>query len=254
MSNFIFDIDGTLRNFQPEANIDPKLYSKLIKLKEKNRLFAVTGRTFNNFRNFLVELSLTTGEKERLNDLFEVIFCEDGHLYYNTVTKKCLVGIKALNQLKKVRTYVHRHYRKFVSKYSIDLSQKDLVGEIIITIQAKEDKTIFGVILDKYIREHKLDMLRVNALTHGRLSVSVSGVGKRTAIESYPIDLSDTYFFCDEKNDLELAIKVKKSGGKIICPDNAIGELKNIADYVSKEPYSYGVVDFLSRYFKNSSN
>ncbi len=94
----------------------------------------------------------------------------------------------------------------------------------------------------------------MNVLTHNRLSINVIGIGKYSAIDHYPLDLSNSTYFCDENNDLELATKIKGSGGIVVCPSNAIDEIKAISSYASDLPYSYGVVDYLSKYFRKSSN
>jgi len=46
MNNFIFDIDGTLRNFEPKPDIHPELFGYLRKLKSKGDIYVVTGRTY----------------------------------------------------------------------------------------------------------------------------------------------------------------------------------------------------------------
>jgi len=254
MSNFIFDIDGTLRNFEPKPNINPDLYKYLLKLKERNSLYVVTGRTYKNYKNFLLELSQTMTEAVEVDTLFDAIFCEDGHICYNNDGSNCLIDQIARAQLNKTRFYVNKYLDKVNKKYHIALPHKDLVSEITITIQEREGKNSFKRSLDAFIKKNKVDKLQVNVLTHNRLSVSVIGIGKHSAIEHYPLDLSNSSYFCDERNDLELAKRIKAVSGIVICPSNAIDEIKTISDYVSDLPYSYGVVDYLSKYFKKSSN
>jgi len=254
MSNFIFDIDGTLRNFESKPNIDPSLYKYLSILNRKNSLYVVTGRTYKNFKKFLLELSKTTDKATQIDSLFDTIFCEDGHICYNNDGSNCLIDQTALEQLNKTRLYVNKFLDKMNKVYHIVLPHKDLISEITITIQEREGKASFKKSLDTYINRNKLDRLTVNILTHNRLSVSVIGIGKHSAIGHYPLDLSDSSYFCDERNDLELAKNIKGLGGMVICPINAIDEIKAVSNYVSDLPYSYGVVDYLSKYFKNSLN
>lgn len=254
MSNFIFDIDGTLRNFELEPDIDPNLHLYLSRLRVNNHLYAVTGRTYKNFQNFLNELNAVVDNWEIINSLFEIVFCEDGHLCYKSDSSNCLIGKSELKQIQKVREYVNHQIKKPPYGYYLSYPEKDLLSEIIITVQEKEGALSFKQHLDNYIFENKLNKLIVKELTHKRLSISIKGVGKKSAIGVYNLDLADSYYFCDEENDLELAIKVVKSGGKVVCPSNAIQKIKDIAYFVSRKPFSYGVVDFLSSLFDNSSN
>ena len=254
MSNFIFDIDGTLRNFELEPDIDPNLCEYLSKLKKNNNLYIVTGRTYNNFKNFVLELSNMTTKKLDVENMFDVVICEDGHLCYNKDGSNCLVDGASVEQLNKIMKFIDVHLNMANKKYDISLPHQDLISEVTITIQELEGRGSFKESLEDFIRQNNLDKLRVNTLTHNRLSISVVGVGKHSAIDYYPLNLSDAYYFCDERNDMELAIKIKNAGGNVVCPSNAIDEIKDIANYVSDLPYSYGIVDYLSRYFKKSLN
>lgn len=252
MSNFIFDIDGTLRNFEPEANIDPNLLPTLLEIKKNNKLYIVTGRTLKNVNNFLDELLMT---KYHRDCLFEAIICEEGHICYFKNESTVLINKNESLQLDKVRKFVNMWITDNNDRrFNISPIHEDLSGEITITIQESNGNNSFISEIDRFIVENKLDRLKTNNLTHNRLSVSVIGIGKCSAIENSKLNLADSLFFCDEKNDLDLANKIIAREGSVICPSNAISELKDIATYVSDKPYSYGVVDYLSKCFKKSAN
>ncbi len=251
MLNYIFDIDGTLRNFETKPNIHPELFNYLSKLKSKGSVYVVTGRTYNNFKNFHKELpSPTDGFKE---DLFVKIFCEDGHICYKDNSPKVLVNNESLEQLKKIRRFIEKSISDNKYKEDFALPATDLVSEVTITIQGLKKPMLFSYQIENFIEKDKLHLLKVNRLTHNMLSISVKNVNKYSAVKSANIKLSSSTFFCDEKNDLELALNVKKSGGKVVVPKNAVNDIKLIADYISRESYSHGVVDYLSRYLIKSS-
>ncbi|MBU1129930.1 HAD hydrolase family protein, partial [Patescibacteria group bacterium] len=181
-------------------------------------------------------------------------FCENGHLCYKNDGLNCLIKKNALRQIEKVKKYVDREIKQKSARFCFSYPSSELVGEITVVIQEKEKNRSFKHRLDAFISKNSLDRLVVDELTHNRLSVSVKNINKNSAIEAYGLDLSDCYYFCDEKNDFKLAKTVVNKGGKIVCPANAIEELKNIAYYVSDKPHSYGVLDFLSSLFSNSLN
>lgn len=251
MANFIFDIDGTLRNFEPEPNIDINLLKFLLKIKDEHKLYVVTGKTYKKFSEFNDEflLDIENGHRE---DLFDAIFCEDGHIFYESGKKTVLIDKLATEQLKIVKKYLDKHINK--TKRRFNFYYPDFLGEVTIILQEEENSLSFKNKLIDYITRHELHLLKVVQLTHNRLSVSVKNVNKKTALEKYGIDFSNSYYFCDEINDLELALQIKTDGGEVICPSNAVSEIKKIASFISKKPYSYGVVDYLSNIFKNSSN
>lgn len=60
------------------------------------------------------------------------------------------------------------------------------------------------------------------------------------------IDLKHTVYACDGTNDLELAQKIKNSGGKVIAVANAIKELHQIADFSASLPAGRGVAQVVS--------
>lgn len=253
MNNFIFDIDGTLRNFEPKPDIHPELLRCLQKLKLEGEIFVVTGRTYKNFNNFISELSEATSEEVQEADLFKTIYCEDGHIYYDQGEPNINIDEASLDQLKKVRTFLNKQIKLKSTDYSINLPHAELISEVTITIQEDSNKMSFIDEVKNYINTNNLNLLQVIRLTHNRFVVNVKGVGKKYAIKSHEISMEESYYFCDEKNDMELAVEIKSRGGKVICPSNAINELKEIADYISEEACSHGVVGYLSKYFKKSS-
>ncbi len=87
MSSFIFDIDGTLRNIGSELDIDPSL-TQYLKISSKiNKNYIVTGRTYANFLNFAKEIESSV-------DVFNSVFCEDGHICYMGKERKLLITEK----------------------------------------------------------------------------------------------------------------------------------------------------------------
>lgn len=250
MPDFIFDIDGTLRNFEPEPDIDPDLYGCLLRLKVKNHLYVVTGKSYSNFQIFLNELKSVSSGRGEVENLFEAVFCEDGHVCYKSNGSDCLVGNIELWQLQKVRNYIRQNVEHPPDGYFLSYPENRLMGEITVVLQEKASALSFRQYLDDFISKNNLNRLVIRNLTHNRLSIGVKGVGKKSAIDAYNLNLADSYYFCDEENDLELAKNVIDQGGKVVCPSNAIPEIKEVAYFVSEKPYSYGVVDFLSNHPK----
>lgn len=240
MSSFIFDIDGTLRNIGRNPDIDPLLahYLKISSKDHKN--YIVTGRTYANFLNFVKEI-------ESSIDIFNSVFCEDGHICYCGRETKLLIAEEAQKQLEIIRRIINDLLISPNNKYGVSSPENHLVGEVVIVMQEAENRPSIAEYLESYIKRNKLTELKINKLTHNRLSVSVLNVDKYSAISSQNINLSDCYYFCDDKNDLNLARHIASANGRIICPSNAIDELKSISSFVSDKSSSYGVVDFLSK-------
>ncbi len=99
--------------------------------------------------NFLLELSQSSTGASEASDLFDVIFCEDGHICYNSDGSSCLIDQEALEQLNKMRLYVNKYLDKVNKKYRIALPHEDLISEI--TIQERKGEISFKRFLDSYI-------------------------------------------------------------------------------------------------------
>lgn len=239
MSSFIFDIDGTLRNFEKEPDIDPNLVTYLTISQTKHQNIVVTGRTVANLNIFLNEIRCDV-------DMFSKIYCEDGLVSFDNGNITFLINDDDLSQLNNVRTHVNEIINTD-NIYSASHPEQHLVGDGVIVVQEASEDMPFMNYLTSYIVRNNFDNLAINHLTHNRVAVSIKAVNKCSAIKNSKINLQECYYFCDEKNDLPLAQLINVSGGKVICPSNAIDGLKMIADYVSAKPYSFGVVDYLSK-------
>jgi len=239
MSNLIFDIDGTLRNFEKEPNIDPRLVEYITVSQTDNQNIVVTGRTVANLNIFLSEINCSA-------DIFSKIYCEDGLISLENGNVTFLANPVDLNQLEVARKYIDQIVVN-TNQFNASYPDKHLRGDGVIIVQESSDEMPFMKHLTPFLAKNNLVNLSINLLTHNRLSVSVNNISKCSAINISKVNLSESYYFCDEKNDLELARLIKESGGKVICPSNAIEEVKSIAHYVSALPYSYGVVDYLSK-------
>lgn len=239
MANLIFDIDGTLRNFEKEPNIDPNLVKYLVASQNKNRNIVVTGRTVANLNIFFREINCSA-------NIFSKIYCEDGLINLENGNVAFLANPTELSQLKIARKYIDQIVIN-TNEFKASYPDKHLRGDGVIIIQESYDSMPFMKHLTSYLAKNNLLYLNINHLTHNRLSVSVNNISKCSAIKVSQIKLSESYYFCDEKNDLELARLIQESRGKVICPSNAIKEIKRIAHYVSTQPYSFGVVDYLSK-------
>lgn len=253
MSNIIFDIDGTLRNFEKELDIDPTLYKYLLLLKNKHTYYIATGKTYSNYLNFIKELE-ENDKQTGWGNLFNIVFCEDGHICYKNDRPKLLITKKDLEQIKIIKQYFKENIKEFENKYFVNCPSRKLIGQATLVIQEQNNCYLFKNILSNFIINNKLDRLTINLLTHNRLSITIKNINKNSAVQAYKLDLTDTFYFCDESNDIKLANTIISAGGKIICPNNAAPELKRVAYYISNKNYSYGVVDFLSSFFCKSSN
>lgn len=240
MSNLIFDIDGTLRNIGKNPDIDPLLRHYLVISSKINKNYIVTGRTYANFLNFINEIESSV-------NIFKSVFCEDGHICYSQKETRLLITDEAKRQVLNIRQFIKKFINSSENKYYVTYPEKHLIGEVVTVIQEVENRPSIVRYLNNYIKVNRLTELKINKLTHHRLSVSVFDIDKYSAISSQNINLSDSYYFCDDLNDLNLAQHITSANGKIICPSNAIDELKKISTFVSNKPGSYGVVDFLSR-------
>lgn len=63
------------------------------------------------------------------------------------------------------------------------------------------------------------------------------------------IKFPDLIYFCDGPNDLALAKEIKSNNGFVVAVSNAIDELKEIADYVTKLPCSKGFAEVVQLMF-----
>ncbi len=108
MSNIIFDIDGTLRNFEKELDVDPTLYKCLLLLKSKHTYYIATGRTYSNYLNFIKELE-ENNKQTSWDNLFDIVFCEDGHICYKNGRQKLLITKKDSEQIKIVKQYFKKN-------------------------------------------------------------------------------------------------------------------------------------------------
>lgn len=235
MANLIFDIDGTLRNFETEPQFDPELQKYLLISQKRHKNHIVSGRTYSNIQSLFKEMDLA-------EDVFQSISCEDGHICYYNKARRILLNLDELLQLERAKKLAKLSLKKFPS---VSLPDPNLISEVALVLQMKEKRLGFVEHLSAQIIKHNLDKIKVVELTHNRVLIAAKAANKCTAVLSSNIKLADSYYFCDEKNDLELASKINENKGRVICPSNAIPELKKIATYVAQKPYSFGVVEFL---------
>ena len=70
-----------------------------------------------------------------------------------------------------------------------------------------------------------------------------------TILKRYNADLNSVAYIGDDLPDLDVMNAVKNSGGTVLCPTDAIEEIKNIADYVSPVKAGDGAVrDCIDKY------
>ena len=92
-------------------------------------------------------------------------------------------------------------------------------------------------------------------ITHSSCSVEIQpkGVDKlhglKALIHHIPsIDLQQTMYVGDSRNDLEVGKHVRTGGGLFCVPANAIVELKSIANYTANKAYDEGVLEIFKRF------
>jgi HAD superfamily hydrolase (TIGR01484 family) len=92
-------------------------------------------------------------------------------------------------------------------------------------------------------------------ITHSSCSVDIQpkGVDKlhglKTLIQHIPsINLQQSMYIGDSKNDLEVGKYVRDGGGLFCVPENALAELKSIANYSAGKAYDEGVLEIIERF------
>jgi len=84
-------------------------------------------------------------------------------------------------------------------------------------------------------------------LPRGRYPESIQGIRDKTVqldnvLRTYDLSLSEVAYIGDDINDLACKQKVKDGDGIIVCPADAVSEVKAVADFVSKYNGGCGAV------------
>ena len=111
---------------------------------------------------------------------------------------------------------------------------------IPIIITARESKILEN-------RCHELNITEFYQKSKDKLSTLTS------ILKNYNADLSSVAYIGDDLADLEVMKAVKVSGGAILCPADAIPQIRNIADYISPIKAGDGAVrDCIDSYLLRS--
>lgn len=78
---------------------------------------------------------------------------------------------------------------------------------------------------------------------------------KLARLYSITQDLSEISYIGDDLNDFECMVSIKKSGGIIGCPRNAVSKVIQLSDYIAEHDGGEGAVrDFVEWLVSNQSN
>lgn len=258
------DLDGTL--LTDEKTISPYTKQVLNKLKnEGHELMISTGRPYRASEPYYTELGMNTPIVN-----FNGAFVHHPHDFnFRTVHEELdlevaieiarrIPDLNIQNVIAEIKDTVYLHYHDAVlfDAFSMgepvvkvgELTQTMEEGPTTILIQA-EEKEIPSI-------RQELDDLFAEAIEHRRwgapypvLEIIKKGINKAVGVDYargyLGIDHKNTIAFGDEDNDTEMLEYVAHG----VAMNNAIDDIKNVADHVTDSNNDDGIGKFLADYF-----
>lgn len=265
----VFDLDGTLLNKKNEisdANMEalslledsgceiilatgrPDILAKeyFKKLNLKVPMIACNGAVLRNPFTNEEYLNQTLAEKLLL-DVLEICIRDKHH--FMIYTPNLIIG-SANRKIK----YFEKRNLKLADECKVALMILNDVEDILNIVSEyqvnkvlilEDDPKEFEKLPDKLKDFKKITFCQSNV---GHMDIMLEGVSKKNALhilaKSKGIESKDIVVFGDNHNDLEMM----KYGGCAITMDNAVDEVKAIADYISKHHDLDGVAHAIKEF------
>ncbi|MCT4662353.1 MAG: HAD family hydrolase [Tissierellales bacterium] len=246
----VFDLDGTLLDEKHEISRENK--DSILKLEELGcKIVIATGRSDLLVKEYVKKLGVKTPviscngamirnpmtkevwrkrimSSEKVRDILSI--CNEEQFTYMAYSDEYIFTIPS----KRLEYFQTRNKKleedckvPFRVNESIDCILKEEIYKILII---EEDSNRFELLRDKFVG---IEGLEICQSSKGLMDFMVEGTSKRGAIEwlagEYSIDRSDILAFGDNYNDIEML----KFAGCAVTTENAVEEVKEIADYVS---------------------
>jgi hydroxymethylpyrimidine pyrophosphatase-like HAD family hydrolase len=245
----IFDVDGTLDDKSNGQNPDFAIFSQMLRNLKKAGCIIVfaTGRTYLHFEEFYINFS----KSQKIEELVDCLIYEDGHRFLKEGTNFEIGTANSLAQMHQLRNYIANYISTSFQEAKITFCYPEdkYKGEtyIILDYFCQYNDSPFDLVENFFNQALDSDLFSVKVL-NGYCSVYLREANKASSFLQTGIDLqSKTIFCCDDQNDVKLAQVVKASGGFIVCPQNAINDIKSMSDYISQQPYFYGITEYLNK-------
>lgn len=242
--NLILDIEGTITNdYGVTGKGFKKLSAKLSKLEASSvTVILCSGRDIN----YMKELKNDWKLKQR-----SPLIGENGCVIFDGDTKE-LTFDKWKFSSKKI---MDRLFEKNILVYA----EMDLAKEQMVTLYPKGYS--YGIEYDqeqimeiyKVVNETLVDFEKTITYSSASVDIMPPGVNKLHGLKALNVkipilDLKNTIYVGDSKNDLEIGKFIQESGGKFCVPNNALDELKNYADYAASKKFDLGVLEIIDKY------
>lgn len=251
----LFDVDGTIRGHHRTGDvIDSQLLPLLLRLKHEGYVLSiVTGRPYLFYKEYVEELLKDT--QLIAADLpFDFIVYENGHRLCINGKHISLLSEQSKQDLNDMRGFLNDRLKEATQPLNFAYAEKRIQGDCMITIldlaktASSEGLSLCGSTCDylkNVIAELGLRNLKIHTTSIDHMTIEACDSTKKTAIQKLLNEHKEIVFCCDGKNDIELAEHVLALGGDVVCPANAVDDLKNIATFVSSRKHGAGICDYL---------
>lgn len=258
------DLDGTL--LTDDKTIGPYTKKVLNKLKTQgHEIIISTGRPYRASEPYYTELGMDTpvvnfngAFVHHPNDFNFKTVHEELDLDVAMEIARRIPELNIQNVIAEIKDTVYLHYHDAVLFDAFSMGQPEIkVGELTQTMDAGPT-TILIQAEEKEIPtiRQSLDDLFAEAIEHRRwgapypvLEIVKKGINKAVGVDYVrgylDIDPKNTIAFGDEDNDTEM-IEFVQHG---VAMNNAIDDIKSVADYVTGSNNDDGVGKFLADYF-----
>ncbi len=244
ITTIILDIEGTITN--PRGDVgsrNKELMDKLQILERKGiAIILCSGRDLRYIQNFKATSGLSNKSQ---------IIAENGCVIFDDLEQHVTFNISDYDP-EPIRTRLAKTdvlgFAEFdpAKQYMVTLYPKGFLSGAMVNLSIIQE-------IYEYVRTH-LANFELN-ITYSSASVDImpSGVDKLHGLKalvshSRSIELKNTMYIGDSMNDLEIGKFVRTSGGLFCVPQNALPELREVANFVSLFEYEVGVLDILEKY------
>lgn len=263
MKLIVMDLDGTLLNSMKMVSFESRNY--LMNLRKEGYIIAIaTGRTLKS------ALLATNGA-----DFAQCIICSSGAVVFDNLNKKILKSSAIsssdakdiIGLYDKDTSYISVNDLEYYNKYGEDIEIENYVSKKIIDvnqflkdkndiyhmcIKFKNDKNAEKV--SKYILNNFNELTAYTVSCHyagdKNVDINKKGITKYSAIKYIAnlcsINNDDIIAFGDSENDLHMI----KNSGVGVAMLNALDEVKDSANYITKTNDENGVIEFLKLYLQ----
>jgi HAD superfamily hydrolase (TIGR01484 family) len=244
VQTLILDIEGTITT---AGGVNGKRSAELKELLSAlegtgSIIILCSGRNLEYIRHFKINWGLAPNSP---------IIAEDGCIIYDGVKEYITFDLSMYNPgVIKDQLLVPQ---------VISLAEFDQAKQFMITLYPKgfsEGLEFTSEQVDNIFKlvKNNLDNFDIT-LTHSSCSVDVlpSGMDKLIGLKALEqrfttFDFTSCMYIGDSINDLRIGQYVQEHGGLFCVPENAIKDLKKIADYVAPHQYDEGVMEILEKF------